>query len=72
MGAEGTEWMSNGERGATWTVSIWLCEWQTTNEWGNPICSNCGGAVVLGEVPLEEQHLRIENVRLKHLGRLIR
>ncbi|XP_008799528.1 homeobox-leucine zipper protein ROC5 isoform X1 [Phoenix dactylifera] len=31
----------------------------------NPICSNCGGPVVLGEVSLEEQHLRIENARLK-------
>ncbi|XP_062193783.1 homeobox-leucine zipper protein ROC6-like [Phragmites australis] len=31
----------------------------------NPICTNCGGAAVLGEVSLEEQHLRIENARLK-------
>ncbi|KAG1362302.1 homeobox-leucine zipper protein ROC5 [Cocos nucifera] len=31
----------------------------------NPICSNCGGAAVLGEISLEEQHLRIENARLK-------
>lgn len=31
----------------------------------NPICANCGGAAVLGEVSLEEQHLRIENARLK-------
>ncbi|CAN6175080.1 unnamed protein product [Urochloa humidicola] len=31
----------------------------------NPICTSCGGAAVLGEVSLEEQHLRIENARLK-------
>ncbi|XP_072989012.1 homeobox-leucine zipper protein ROC5-like [Typha latifolia] len=31
----------------------------------NPICSNCGGPAVLGEISLEEQHLRIENARLK-------
>ncbi|XP_019058514.1 PREDICTED: LOW QUALITY PROTEIN: homeobox-leucine zipper protein HDG1 [Tarenaya hassleriana] len=31
----------------------------------NPICGNCGGPAVLGEVCLEEQHLRIENARLK-------
>ncbi|TKW34229.1 hypothetical protein SEVIR_2G292200v4 [Setaria viridis] len=31
----------------------------------NPICANCGGAALLGEVSLEEQHLRIENARLK-------
>uniref|UniRef100_A0A0D9XFV4 Homeobox domain-containing protein n=1 Tax=Leersia perrieri TaxID=77586 RepID=A0A0D9XFV4_9ORYZ len=31
----------------------------------NPMCSSCGGAAVLGEVSLEEQHLRIENARLK-------
>ncbi|XP_062198706.1 homeobox-leucine zipper protein ROC6-like isoform X2 [Phragmites australis] len=31
----------------------------------SPICSNCGGAAMLGEVSLEEQHLRIENARLK-------
>ncbi|KAJ6836467.1 homeobox-leucine zipper protein ROC5-like [Iris pallida] len=31
----------------------------------NPICSNCGGAAVLGESSLEEQHHRIENARLK-------
>ncbi|KAK6918421.1 START domain [Dillenia turbinata] len=31
----------------------------------NPICSNCGGAAMLGEISLEEQHLRIENARLK-------
>ncbi|ONK59195.1 uncharacterized protein A4U43_C08F3960 [Asparagus officinalis] len=31
----------------------------------NPICGNCGGPAILGEVSLEEQHLRIENARLK-------
>ncbi|CAN6167730.1 unnamed protein product [Urochloa humidicola] len=31
----------------------------------SPICASCGGAAVLGEVSLEEQHLRIENARLK-------
>ncbi|KAL0913117.1 hypothetical protein M5K25_016550 [Dendrobium thyrsiflorum] len=31
----------------------------------NPICGTCGGPAVLGEVSLEEQHLRIENARLK-------
>ncbi|PKA54175.1 Homeobox-leucine zipper protein ANTHOCYANINLESS 2 [Apostasia shenzhenica] len=31
----------------------------------NPICGSCGGPAVLGEVPLEEQQLRIENARLK-------
>lgn len=31
----------------------------------NPICSSCGGPAVLGEISLEEQHLRIENARLK-------
>ncbi|XP_020582116.1 homeobox-leucine zipper protein ROC5-like [Phalaenopsis equestris] len=31
----------------------------------NAICNNCGGAAVLGDVSLEEQHLRIENARLK-------
>ncbi|KAK1326869.1 Homeobox-leucine zipper protein HDG1 [Acorus calamus] len=31
----------------------------------NPICTNCGGPALLGEVSLEEQHLRIENARLK-------
>ena len=30
-----------------------------------PTCGNCGGAAVLGEVSPEEQHLRIENSRLK-------
>lgn len=31
----------------------------------NPICNNCGGPAMLGDVSLEEQHLRIENARLK-------
>ncbi|OVA14140.1 Homeobox domain [Macleaya cordata] len=31
----------------------------------NPICSNCGGPAMLGDVSLEEQHLRVENARLK-------
>ncbi|XP_043716143.1 homeobox-leucine zipper protein ANTHOCYANINLESS 2-like isoform X2 [Telopea speciosissima] len=31
----------------------------------NPICTNCGGPAMLGEISLEEQHLRIENARLK-------
>ncbi|KAL3536866.1 hypothetical protein ACH5RR_000232 [Cinchona calisaya] len=31
----------------------------------NPICTNCGGPAIMGEISLEEQHLRIENARLK-------
>ncbi|XP_060205493.1 homeobox-leucine zipper protein ANTHOCYANINLESS 2-like isoform X2 [Lycium barbarum] len=31
----------------------------------NPICTNCGGPAIIGELSLEEQHLRIENSRLK-------
>ncbi|XP_043691343.1 homeobox-leucine zipper protein ANTHOCYANINLESS 2-like isoform X2 [Telopea speciosissima] len=31
----------------------------------NPICNNCGGPAMLGEISLQEQHLRIENARLK-------
>ncbi|MED6174816.1 Homeobox-leucine zipper protein ANTHOCYANINLESS 2 [Stylosanthes scabra] len=31
----------------------------------NPMCSNCGGPAIIGELSLEEQHLRIENARLK-------
>ncbi|KAK9143492.1 hypothetical protein Syun_012892 [Stephania yunnanensis] len=31
----------------------------------NPMCTNCGGPAMLGDVSLEEQHLRIENARLK-------
>lgn len=29
------------------------------------MCSNCGGPAIIGEISLEEQHLRIENARLK-------
>ncbi|CAI0470621.1 unnamed protein product [Linum tenue] len=31
----------------------------------NPMCSNCGGPAIIGDISLEEQHLRIENARLK-------
>ncbi|KZV57631.1 homeobox-leucine zipper protein ANTHOCYANINLESS 2 [Dorcoceras hygrometricum] len=31
----------------------------------NPICTACGGPAIIGEISLEEQHLRIENARLK-------
>lgn len=31
----------------------------------NPICTNCGGPAMVGEISLEEQHLRMENARLK-------
>ncbi|CAL9102884.1 unnamed protein product [Musa acuminata var. zebrina] len=31
----------------------------------NPMCCNCGGPAVLSEISLEEQHLRIDNARLK-------
>lgn len=31
----------------------------------NPICSNCGGPAIIGDISIEEQHLRIENARLK-------
>jgi homeobox-leucine zipper protein len=31
----------------------------------SPICGGCGSPAMLGEVSLEEQHLRIENARLK-------
>ncbi|CAA0813598.1 Homeobox-leucine zipper protein ANTHOCYANINLESS 2 [Striga hermonthica] len=31
----------------------------------NPICTNCGGPALIGEISLEEQHLRVENARLK-------
>ncbi|MCE5166197.1 Homeobox-leucine zipper protein roc5, partial [Datura stramonium] len=31
----------------------------------NPICTNCGGTAIIGEVSLEEKHLRIDNSRLK-------
>ncbi|KAK4476559.1 hypothetical protein RD792_015715 [Penstemon davidsonii] len=35
------------------------------NAMRNPICTNCGGPAIMGEISLEEQHLRIENARLK-------
>ncbi|XP_071709455.1 homeobox-leucine zipper protein ANTHOCYANINLESS 2 [Rutidosis leptorrhynchoides] len=31
----------------------------------NPICTNCGGPAMIGDISIEEQHLRIENARLK-------
>ncbi|XP_042428609.1 homeobox-leucine zipper protein ANTHOCYANINLESS 2-like isoform X2 [Zingiber officinale] len=31
----------------------------------NPICNNCGGVAMLGEISIEEQNLRVENARLK-------
>ncbi|XP_075501070.1 homeobox-leucine zipper protein HDG1-like [Primulina tabacum] len=31
----------------------------------NPMCTNCGGPAIIGEISLGEQHLRIENARLK-------
>ncbi|PKI33870.1 hypothetical protein CRG98_045741 [Punica granatum] len=31
----------------------------------NPICTNCVCPAIIGEISLEEQHLRIENARLK-------
>lgn len=31
----------------------------------NIACPNCGGPAVLGEISFDEQHLRIENARLK-------
>lgn len=31
----------------------------------NATCPNCGGPAALGEMSFDEQHLRIENVRLK-------
>lgn len=31
----------------------------------NPMCTNCGGPAIIGEISLEEQHIRIENARLK-------
>ncbi|PKI50193.1 homeobox-leucine zipper protein ROC6-like [Punica granatum] len=42
----------------------------------NLICTNCGCPAIIGEISLEEQHLRIENACLKDeldkfLGRLI-
>ncbi|XP_074263269.1 homeobox-leucine zipper protein ANTHOCYANINLESS 2-like isoform X2 [Silene latifolia] len=31
----------------------------------NPMCTNCGGPAIIGNISIEEQHLRIENARLK-------
>ncbi|CAL5367212.1 unnamed protein product [Camellia sinensis] len=31
----------------------------------SPICNNCGGPAILGDVSIEEHHLRVENARLK-------
>jgi predicted nucleic acid-binding Zn ribbon protein len=31
----------------------------------NVACPNCGGPAVLGEISFDEQHLRIDNARLK-------
>ncbi|KAG1362009.1 Homeobox-leucine zipper protein ROC3 [Cocos nucifera] len=31
----------------------------------NVVCPNCGGPAILGEMSFDEQHLRIENARLK-------
>lgn len=31
----------------------------------NVVCPSCGGPAVLGEVSFDEQHLRLENARLK-------
>ncbi|CAL0318335.1 unnamed protein product [Lupinus luteus] len=31
----------------------------------NPMCSNCGGPAIIGDISVEEQHLWIENARLK-------
>ncbi|XP_021842105.2 homeobox-leucine zipper protein ROC5 isoform X2 [Spinacia oleracea] len=31
----------------------------------NPMCQNCGGQAILGEVSMEQHHLRVENARLK-------
>lgn len=31
----------------------------------NPVCTTCGGPAIIGDISLEEQHLRIENARLK-------
>jgi len=32
---------------------------------GNATCPNCGGPAALGEMSFDEQHLRIENARLR-------
>ncbi|KAL8172476.1 hypothetical protein V2J09_024280 [Rumex salicifolius] len=31
----------------------------------NPMCANCGGSAIMGDISLEEQHLRMENASLK-------
>ncbi|XP_058181924.1 homeobox-leucine zipper protein ANTHOCYANINLESS 2-like isoform X1 [Rhododendron vialii] len=31
----------------------------------NPICNNCGGPAILGDISIEERHFRVENARLK-------
>lgn len=31
----------------------------------SPMCENCGSPAILGEVPIEQHHLMIENARLK-------
>lgn len=31
----------------------------------NPICNNCGGPAILGDISIEEHHFRVENARLK-------
>lgn len=31
----------------------------------NPVCNSCGGPASLGDISLEEHHLRIENARLR-------
>ncbi|KAL9263282.1 Homeobox-leucine zipper protein ANTHOCYANINLESS 2-like protein [Drosera capensis] len=31
----------------------------------NPMCTNCGGPAIIGDISIEEQHLRIQNARLK-------
>ncbi|KAG9148763.1 hypothetical protein Leryth_013443 [Lithospermum erythrorhizon] len=31
----------------------------------NPMCTNCGGPAMIGDISFEGQHLRIENARLK-------
>ncbi|GFZ15287.1 homeodomain GLABROUS 7 [Actinidia rufa] len=32
---------------------------------GNPMCCNCGGPAILGEVSIEKHHLKVKNARLK-------
>lgn len=32
---------------------------------GNATCPNCGGPAAIGEMSFDEQHLRIENARLR-------